>query len=274
MTYKTLLVHVEASPDSNLRLRAAVDLARDLAATLIGVGGSEPIYLDNPMMMDGCVDGTLLQSLTDFDVANLKDAEARFHAAVASLGGASIWLSARDYPDTALRVCAAGADLIVASAQRGPKASTASAADLVLRAGLPVLTIPTDLPAIRTKRIVVAWKNTREARRAVSDAMPLLIAADEVAVLRICPSKDADAAFSGLDEVVGRLTRQGVNATPKTLQRPADEAFHTLATFAEEQLADLIVAGAYGHSRLGEWMLGGMTQDLLDQSPLPVLFSH
>ena len=274
MTYKTLLVHVEASPDSNLRLRAAVDLAHELRATLIGVGGSEPIYLDNPMMMDGCVDGTLLQSLTDFDVANLKDAEARFHAAVGSRGGAAIWLSARDYPDLAMRICAAGADLIVASAQRGPKASTAAAADLVLRTGLPVLTIPTDLPAIRTKRIVVAWKNTREARRAVSDAMPLLIAADQVAVLRICSSQDQDAAHGGLNDVVGRLARQGVNATPKTLQCPTEKAFHTLATFAEEQLADLIVAGAYGHSRLGEWMLGGMSQDLFDQSTLPVLFSH
>ena len=94
MTYKTLLVHVEASPDSNLRLRAAVDLAHDLRATLIGVGGGEPVYLDNPMMMDGEVDGALIQSLADFDVANLKDAEARFHAAVGPLGGAAIWLSA------------------------------------------------------------------------------------------------------------------------------------------------------------------------------------
>ena len=273
MAYKTLLVHVEAHPDSDLRLGFAVDLARELDAALIGVGGGEPAYLDNPMMMDGHVDGALIQTLTDMDTADLKEAETRFRLATRDIG-AAMWISDRDYPDRALEVCAAGADLIVASAQRGPRASTAAAADLVLRTGVPVLTIPTDLPAIRTKRIVIAWKNTREARRAVSDALPLLIAADEVAVVRICPSKDASESHSSLEDVVGRLKRHGINASPKTLLRPSEEAFDALTSFAENQLADLIVAGAYGHSRFGEWMLGGVTQDLLAHSTLPVLFSH
>jgi nucleotide-binding universal stress UspA family protein len=275
VSYKSLLIHVEPTPESNLRLRVAVDLARGLGATLIGVGGNQPIYLDNAMLMTGYGDGAVIQTLVDLDTATLTEAEARFHATTGSLGAEAIWLSERDYPDHALQVCAAGADLIIASAHRGPKASTAAAVDLVLRAGLPILTVPTDLPAIRTKNIVIAWKNTREARRAVSDALPLLIAADEVTVLHVCPTvATTSAAHSGLDDVVARLIRHGVRPSVTTLERPSSDTFQALTRFAEEQLADLIVAGAYGHSRAGEWMLGGVTQDLLAYSPLPVLFSH
>lgn len=275
MSYRTLLTHVEPTPESNLRLRVAVDLARALDATLIGVGGSQPPYLDNPMLITGYGDGTLIQTLFDVDAANLIEAKDRFNVAAASLGGSAIWLSDSDYPDHALQICAAGADLIIASAHRGPKASTAAAADLVLRAGLPILTVPTDLPAIRTKNIVIAWKNTREARRAVSDALPLLVAADEVTVLHVCPSAaTTSAAHSGLDGVVARLTRHGVKPSVSILERPGADTFQALTRFAEDHLADLIVAGAYGHSRAGEWMLGGVTEDLLAYSPLPVLFSH
>ncbi|WP_411288467.1 universal stress protein [Phenylobacterium sp.] len=274
MTYKTLLVHVEPTGDSDLRLRIAVDLARQIDATLIGVGGSEPLHLDNPMLSTDYIDATLAQILADLETENLAAAEARFRDATKSMGAKATWCSVRDYPDRALQHLAAGADLIVASARRGLKASTAAAADLVLRAGIPILTIPPDLPAIRTKSIVVAWKNTREARRAVSDALPFLIAADEVTVVHVCPADQMGEVHSGLSDVVSRLERHGVKARPKTLEGRADEGFPVLTTFAEAQRADLIVAGAYGHSRLGEWLLGGVTHNLLEHSLRPVLFSH
>ncbi len=274
MTYKTLLVHVEPTADSDLRLRIAVDLGRKIDATLIGVGGSEPLYLADPMLMSSYSGGTLGQTLADLDTKNLTEAESHFREATQSLGVRAIWCSVPDSPDRALQELAASADLIVASAHRGPKASTAAAADLVLRAGIPILAIPTDLPAIRTKSIVIAWKNTREARRAVSDALPFLIAADEVTVVHVCPTAERGAAYGDLSQVVSRLERLGVKATPKTLEGRADAGCHVLATFAEQQLADLIVAGAYGHSRLGEWILGGVTHELLKHSQLPVLFSH
>ncbi len=173
-----------------------MDLTRQLGATLIGVGGCEPAYLANPMMMAGYSDGALIQTLTDLDTASLAECEARFDEAAKPLGSAAMSISDRDYPDRALGVCAAGADMIVASAHRGPKASTAVAIDLVLCAGLPVLTVPTDLPAIRTKNIVVAWKNTREARRAVSNALPMLRASPSASWSnrrsRCCSATDCD----------------------------------------------------------------------------------
>jgi nucleotide-binding universal stress UspA family protein len=172
-----------------------------------------------------------------------------------------------------LERCAAGADLMVASAHRGPKASTAAAADLVMRAGIPVLTIPTDLPALATNNIVVAWKNTPEARRAVSDALPLLKAAKRVTVLRVCRPGE-DLADNGLDDVAGRLKRHGVNVATEALEHHDGDFADAVSVFAERGLFDLIVAGAYGQSRMREWALGGVTEGLLDRSTLPVLFSH
>jgi nucleotide-binding universal stress UspA family protein len=272
MSYKTLLVHVESSPESDVRLRAAVALAAQLNATLVGVGGGEPLYFDNPTIADG--GAKVIEDLDTLDRAELAAAEIRFRTAAGSLASAAIWLSSRDYPDHALQICAASADLIVASGHHGAKTSSAAAGDLVLWAGIPILTVPTDLVAIRTKHIVIAWKNTREARRAVSDALPLLIAAEDVTVLGVRAPVETDAVYSGLDEVVGRLKRHGVHAARKTIESPSREAFDAISKFTEAHLVDLIVAGAYSHSRFGEWMLGGLTQELLAYSTLPILFSH
>jgi nucleotide-binding universal stress UspA family protein len=272
MSYKTLLVHVEPSPESNARLRAAVALGIQLDATLVGVGGSEPLYFDNPAIADG--GGMIVEDIDTLDRAELAEAESLFRGATGSLPSAAVWLSSRDYPEHALQIYAAGADLIVASSHSGAKTAAGAAAGLVLRAGIPILTVPPDLAAIRTKRIVIAWKNTREARRAVSDALPLLIAADDVTVLGVCSPVETGAGYEGLDEVVGRLKRHGIQAAPKTVEGSSRDGFDAIAKFAEAHLVDLIVAGAYGHSRFGEWMLGGVTQDLLAYSPLPVLFSH
>jgi nucleotide-binding universal stress UspA family protein len=268
MKYKAVLVHVESSIESDVRLHAAVDLARQFDATLIGVGGGEPLYIDNSIIA-AYDDGSSIRNMDRLDSAELADAEARFRMATGLLQSGAIWRSGRDYPDRALQACAAGADLIVASAQRGPKTSTAAVCDVVLRAGIPVVAVPTNLPAIRTKNIVVAWKNTREARRAVSDALPLLIAAENVTVLCVCSPTEASADYTGLDDVISRLTRHGARAMAKRLERASPTVFDALTKFAEAQSADLIVAGAYGHSRLGEWILGGVTQDLLDGSSAP-----
>lgn len=220
MTYKTFIVHVEPSPDSKLRLRIAVDLSRYLDETLIGAGGCEPAFLANPMMRTGYSNALLSEALADRGTANLTEAESGFRAATSSLGSAAPWLTDRDYPDRALGVCAAGADLIVASAHRGPKGST-------------------DLPAVRTKTIIVAWKKTRKARRAVSDALPLLEGAEEVSVLRVCPSTVPLPARSGPDDVADRVQRHGMKVRAETPERPSAEAFQALTKFAEEQPADL-----------------------------------
>jgi nucleotide-binding universal stress UspA family protein len=272
MSFKTILVHVEASPESDLRLGAAVRLANAWGASLIGLGGCEPALMAMPWA-SAYSDGEILQQVMDEEGVELKDAAVRFGIATESLRARAVWTTYGEYPAQALDSCAAGADLIVASAHRGPKASTAAAGDLVMRAGIPVLTIPTDAPSIAMKTIVIAWSNTPEARRAVSSSLPLLKSAERVTVLHVWQPNE-DVATVGLEDVIGRLKRHGVDAAAESLPSLHHDVADSVSRFAEQGLFDLIVSGAYGHSHLSEWVLGGPTEGLLARSSLPVLFSH
>ena len=276
MSYKTLVVHVENSPESDVRLRVAVDLAYDLSASLIGVGGRAPAYV-----ADACgsaaytmyAAGAVVQEMAKQEAADLQRAKAIFQRIAGPLAS-SVWRSGDDYPDQVLEGCMAGADLVVASAARGSHASAVDAGAIVLRSGLPVLVIPTDLMGLRRKSIVIAWSNTREARRAVTDAMPLLRGAERVTVVQVKGESEPEDPWNGLEGVVDRLARHGVNAIAEEAPRGSSDDATDLIAFAEENLADLIVSGAYGHSRLREWSFGGVTKGLLSKSTLPVLFSH
>lgn len=137
-----------------------------------------------------------------------------------------------------------------------------------MSAGLPMLAIPPGAH-LDAKPIVVAWKNTREARRAVWDALPLLKRAEDVRVLRFASDPAPEVS-----SVVERLRLHKVPVEAEMRQRTERSVAEDLLAAAEAMGAGLIVAGAYGHSRLREWALGGVTQGLLTGSRTPVLFSH
>src|SRR5499427_3830440 len=114
---------------------------------------------------------------------------------------------------------------------------------VVLKAGRPVLTVPPDIQSLTAERVVVGWKDTREARRAVRDALPLLRRASNVAILEIAEPQDRDQSQSRIDDVARYLTRHQVKfakpPTPHAMGSVAGE----LLRVAEQQKADLIVAG-------------------------------
>ena len=120
---------------------------------------------------------------------------------------------------------------------------------------------------------VVGWKDTRETRRAAFDALPLLKKAAHVAVVEIAAEEELAAAGTHLDDVVGWLKRHGVVVVSLAAPSTGDDATQ-LNAIAEEHGADVIVAGAYGHSRLREWVLGGVTRDLLLRADRCSLVSH
>lgn len=268
----TYLVHVEATEESDRRLDAIVQFARSTNAALRGVGGCEPVSRANPWIATSYQVGSVIEVLAEFEAADLKQAETRFRAAAACLGGDASWEADHQYPDSSLPIRSAGADVIVTGIRRGPEATTAAAADLVMRAGVPVLAMPDYVGSISAKRIVVAWKNTREARRALTDALPFLSAADEVTIT--AAAEDDKESDDGLDAAIGRLKRHGIAAQGQRLGKSEREPVEAFLLAAEDAMADLIVAGAYGRSRLREWVLGGFTQGLLTQSRRPMLLSH
>lgn len=148
--------------------------------------------------------------------------------------------------------------------------------DLLLDSGRPVLVVP---PSARIetapKRIVIAWRPTRESARAVHDAMPLLECAEQVDVLVIDPKvgETAHGEEPGAD-IAAHLARHGVRVQAVARPSQGASAGAAILDYAARSGADMIVAGGYGHSRLRERMLGGATRDLLHSASLPVLFSH
>jgi nucleotide-binding universal stress UspA family protein len=124
------------------------------------------------------------------------------------------------------------------------------------------LVVPPEASTLQARHVLVAWKDTREARRAVLDALPLLRAATDVTVVEIVPhSKEKDAMRSGAD-VAAWLSRHDVCATSHEVVSDFD-SYGAFEGLLSQNAADLIVAGAYGHSRLQEWIFGGVTRDLL-----------
>lgn len=273
MSYKAILVHVQNDNASEPRLKCAADLAAQFDAVLIGVG----VEMIRTMAWgDSMVDGQWLTAMREMVDTNLKGAEARLEVVGADLAKGTVWESGLDFPEQTLARTSRAADLIVASLgpdDRNDSYRDASPAELALISGRPVIVALTGASTVPGKRIVWAWKDTREARQAMADAMPFFKRADAVLVLEVCRQDDRPDTKSCTDDVVEALKRHGVAAEAKVVPHTTTdgaEIVRQAKTFA----ADLIVAGAYGHSRLGEWAFGGVTRELLGQRGCDVLLSH
>lgn len=272
--WKTILVHVEPGKNAAPRLETAVSLARKLDALLIGLGAElvEPVTFADPY---GSWDAQVLTALRQQVQDNLARAEQAF--AKQAAGVRSEWRRVEDRPAPALARVSRGADVIVAGGMPpgdGDGFRTADSAELTLLSGRPVLIAPPQGGALKAKAVVVAWKETRESRRALADALPLLIQADDVLIVEMCESEAlADAEFHAF-EVAEGLKRHGVAARGKAIAAPDDKICATLHAEAAAIGADLIVAGCYGHSRMNEWFFGGVTRDLLRNPQRFVLMSH
>lgn len=183
------------------------------------------------------------------------------------------------YPQNTATMHARHADLVVLPAMRGDGDDLAlhdHFHDVLRHSGRPVLVVPLGATApVPPKRAVVAWKPTREAARAVADAMPLLRCADAVDVVVIDPavSEGAHGGEPGAD-IAAHLARHDLRVEVSVRPAMNFSAAYALLDHARTVGADLLVAGGYGHSRLREAVLGGTTRELLQTAHLPVLFSH
>jgi nucleotide-binding universal stress UspA family protein len=260
MSYAVMMVHIDVDDGSDARLRLAADLAKRFSATLIGTSAA----LVSAESADGRV------------VASLTAREEAFRKLASAAGIKHEWRAVNDLPDDVLAREARAADIVIVG-RVAPSASVLHAVDpgrAVLRAGRPVLIVPPAVDNLRAERIVIGWKDTREARRAVSDALPLLHEAKHVRIVEIRHSGDDAQAQHRLDDVAHYLMRRRVAADTKLLTQADDDVGGALMQVTAEEGADLIVAGGYGQSRLGEWVFGGATRRLLSTSPVCCLLSH
>jgi nucleotide-binding universal stress UspA family protein len=203
----------------------------------------------------------------------LQDVEAVFRQGTGSFERVSVRTGVEE-PSVFLLRQACAADLLVVGRQdrRNPSdwRFTINPGDIVLQAGRPVLVITSGADHLSAQQVLVAWKDTREARRAVWDALPFLRKAKEVV---ICAVGD-DARHASARDVQEHLCRHGVAAEILGLQRREATVGDELIQAAERVGADLIVSGGYGHSRMREWVFGGVTCDLLDHAPVCCLMAN
>jgi nucleotide-binding universal stress UspA family protein len=274
MSYKTILVHVEPGPGSDARVKLAVEAAAMFDAVVIGLG-AEAFY---PVFSSGfaAANGAVIEAMRERIVADLPIAEERFRDLAADVKAGVRWIGGMDYPAKELALHARAADLIVASRpqKHSSSAFSPSASDLVMEAGAPVLFAAEPAKPLIADRVVVGWKDTRESRRALTDSLPLLKRAQQVVVVEIDGDPRPAAHHSDLKEVADRLARHGIKVETEVVAHGKATIADDLEHAATRHGADVIVTGAYGHARLREWMLGGVTEDLLATSSKCVLFSH
>ncbi|MYN02062.1 universal stress protein [Pseudoduganella sp. DS3] len=299
MAYKTILVHVDEAPHSAARILLAGELALQEGAHVVGVattGVSRFLYQNETVDEH---DPNLARHL-DILRERAGRALAEFAPRLQALGVQSLEQRILDDDASAgLSLMARHADLVIVgqldARQRGPDVP----AEVLAASGKPVLVVPLSARPSGTiavtrdgiassggpapaRHILAAWNASREAGRALQDALPLLRRAERVTVA-IFDAETRPGVFGeppGAD-ILAWLARHGVSAhlvlgqgeRQGLLKRGSDIGGQLLALAAERD-CDLLVMGAYGHSRLRETLLGGVTRSVLDAMTLPLLMSH
>lgn len=259
MAYKEIIVYLDPCADTDDRLRLAVDLAVSHQARLIGV--------------DACSDAAFESDAREMAV-NLQGV---FEEEIKQAGVRGAYRGVYRSAKSGQHHYAHYADLIIASQPDREVRDLVMAGvpgDVLLTAGVPFLLLPYGWkPRGRFENIVIAWKSSREATRAVHDAMPFLTRAKKVTAFTFAP----ETYVFGREPqaLVDHLREHGVAAETESWPDTGDvSAVDALFACLETQEADLIVAGAYGHSRLLEGLFGGVSRDLTRQPSLPILMSH
>ena len=269
------MVYLDLEQGSEPALRVARELADRFKAKLIGVTAGLPAA---PIHADGMIASSVLE--VDYEQLNqaIGRCEARFRSALADLGSSLEWRSEAANPADFLAAEARAADLLVVGRSENYSAfgphQWLEIGDAVMKAGRPVLVVPPRRTGLALDRVLVAWKDTAESRRAISAALPLLRKATESTILEIVSDEgELDAATTRVADVADWLSRHHVPASAR-VELSAGDAGSQLDAIASEARIDVIVAGAYGHTRLQEWIYGGVTRHLLQQNSACALLMH
>ncbi|WP_430398824.1 universal stress protein [Ferrovibrio sp.] len=278
MGYQDILLHLSDDPRSAVKTDVALRLAQKFNAHLIGLYTVPPPVV--PYYSGEFVPAAFIQQQVDESLAAAAKAQAAFEAATAREGVAAEWIVTEGPPIEAAASAARAVDLVVLgqpdpSPAESPVPSPAVGLlphDIALSAGRPVLVLPYagKFPSIG-KRVMIAWSGTKEATRAVHDAMPFLKTAEKVTVLSINADKSRGTPGASLAR---HLARHGVTVElANTVADDISVGEALLSTIADREV-DLLVMGAYGHSRLREMVFGGVTETILDAMTVPVLLSN
>jgi len=278
MSYKTILVHVDNSPQWPGRFEVAAGLAAEFSAHLVGL-----CLLRRPDLPGYIRSAEIAEMLAQ----RARDAEDKVKASrqmlldrLAQQGLSGECRVVEGEVEELASVHGRYADLLIVS-QADVNAPNSSAAmddiqSVIFASGRPLLLVPY-AGKVRTlgKNIFVAWNASREATRAVTDALPLLQRAEKVTVMVVRPRADSRAHgdVPGAD-IAAYLARHGVKVEVMAEEGEGIDVGELILSRVADLGSDLVVMGAYSHSRLRQWILGGATRTMLESMTVPVLMSH
>lgn len=288
MGFKDILVTVDTAPSARGRIELAAALAERFRSHLIGLhavlGAEGPRrggyfdYFDHSLL------DPLYRDYREKVAAEAEASRSRFEDSAKRRGVTAEWRTALGYPSEVVAVCGRYVDLIVLG-QADPD-DTSSVLfrplpeEVALAVGRPILVVPYAGSWREIgRRILIAWDASREATRAVNDALPLLQGAQAVTVLSVDPAASPKNHGGGHGEVPGadialHLARHGVKVAIESTVSAGIGVGETLLSRVSDLEADLLVMGAYGHSRVRELLLGGATRTVLESMTVPVLMAH
>ena len=276
MSYATLMVCLQAGPSHERLLGIVETLATRFCAAVIGIAACQLTALSYG---DGYATAESHEALRQDFLQNLKSAEKEFRRILGSRGQSIEW---RDCitENPIVRYLAAearAADLVIMNADRTETIIDGlrriDVANAVMSLGRPALVIPNTVTSLSLDVMMIGWKDTPETRRAVSNAVPLLRQAGRVLVVEIAPSRMLAAADARVQDVVSWLRRHGIRAEGSVHAATGNDSMQLEALMSEHGVG-VMVAGAYGHSRLRETILGGVTHHLLTESRSCSLLTH
>jgi nucleotide-binding universal stress UspA family protein len=271
MGIKHILIHIDSGSGSDVRVTLALQLARRLQAYVTGL-----FVVPSPDLMIPPDSGGGAAAIATAIAAMEEAADAiggRFLAMLEADQLMGEWIRLTGSPVMLVTRHAAAADLVILG-QHDPlhSAILEMPEDIILSCGRPVLMVPHTGQFERVgEQVVIAWNGSREAVRALHDALPLMDRSRAVAIVSVNPKEEATEVG---DQLVRHLARRGLNAEAETVRNKELAAADAVLRRAASSGSDLIVMGAYGHSRLREMILGGMTQEMLRRMDRPVLMAH
>ena len=278
MTYKTILAIIQDAADAERVLDHAIPLATRMGAHLTGVH-AEPMAIPYSTAA-GFPDAEFVQASSEASQKRSQTLEALFRERCGD--GLSIEWQSHETMSGDSALCALSlarcADLVIA-AQTDPahrSAITANVDHLLFETGRPALFVPFAGP-VRTKfaKILVAWNGTREASRAAFDALPFIREADETEIRTVDPPEPSgDRRDVAGAEIAAALTRHGARIGVASARSAGLDVSAVIENHAVDVGADLLVMGAYGHSRLREYLFGGVTRTVLRSMPIATFMSR